>query len=91
MLTYRQLHAKKIGPQHPLRVIAHCDVVCYSIVRLRLDQPHADHPPKSNSNGAAIGRPGANFYSPGVHFALQRSCGTTLGILPGALKLAIGC
>ncbi|KAA1129606.1 DNA-directed DNA polymerase eta rad30 [Puccinia graminis f. sp. tritici] len=26
MLTYRQLHAKKIGPQHPLRVIAHCDV-----------------------------------------------------------------
>ncbi|KAA1111847.1 DNA-directed DNA polymerase eta rad30 [Puccinia graminis f. sp. tritici] len=26
MLTYRQLHAKKIGAQHPLRVIAHCDV-----------------------------------------------------------------
>ncbi|KAH9820691.1 hypothetical protein DFH28DRAFT_1121029 [Melampsora americana] len=24
--TYRQLHSNTIGPQHPLRVIAHCDI-----------------------------------------------------------------
>ncbi|KAH9441283.1 hypothetical protein Pst134EB_029946 [Puccinia striiformis f. sp. tritici] len=46
-ITYRQLHAKKIGPQHPLRVIAHCDVDAayaqFEQVRLKIppDKPLA--------------------------------------------------
>jgi len=47
MLTYRQLHSKKIGPSHPLRVIAHCDVDAayaqFEQVRLKIppDKPLA--------------------------------------------------
>ncbi|PLW42989.1 hypothetical protein PCANC_10022 [Puccinia coronata f. sp. avenae] len=47
MLTYRQLYSKKIGPNHPLRVIAHCDVDAayaqFEQVRLKIppDKPLA--------------------------------------------------